>query len=161
MRFVSQQTLRPGCEGVHPIDRSIALKVHLDGAGETVGRSGTFGQTLRAPAGTKRAPEAKRAPAVAPNSLKTTALSWRNWQTHQLEGLGDLGSECHSRLEMVLILRTYTPVPGVHEVSTSTLQRPPAQFGQFRVSLEMGSASTIFAAPLPCVDCGKMGRMEV
>jgi hypothetical protein len=83
MRFVSQQTLRPGCEGVHPIDRSIALKVHPDGAGGTVARSegnvevtrggemGTFGQTLRAPAGTKRTPEAKRAPAVAPNSLET------------------------------------------------------------------------------------------
>jgi excisionase family DNA binding protein len=49
-------------------------------------------------------------------------------------------------LAMVLILLTYTPVPAVHDASSSILACPREPFAQFRMSLEMASASMIFPA---------------
>jgi len=60
MRFVSQQILRPGCEGVIEHTRRdrgrlaglssqglLTLKVHLDGAGENMGRFGGNAEVTR------------------------------------------------------------------------------------------------------------------
>jgi hypothetical protein len=82
MRFVSQQILRPGSEGVHPIDRRIALKVHLD-AGETAGRSeghvevtrggemGIFGKVYVTKNGTCTSPLGVFGSSLSSKSLKT------------------------------------------------------------------------------------------